>query len=472
MANILVVEDHTALRDALAIALGAKGHRVVTAARGDAGLKALEGQAFDVVVTDLKLPGADGLQVLETAKQTQPRAPVILMTAHGSMEAVVHALRLGALDFIEKPFDIDEMEARIEKALEQGNLAETVHGLRETLLAPYQPENIVGECPQLTAALEMARKVAPAKAGVLVTGDTGTGKELIAGAIHALSPRAAGEFVPVNCAAIPDTLLESELFGHERGAFTGAARRRVGRFERASGGTLFLDEIGDMSLATQAKILRVLQDGHIERLGGEEPLTVDVRVIAATHRKLTTEVQEGRFREDLYYRLNVISIHLPPLRERENDVILLARHFVKKYCADLKRPLIGFSPEALEALRNHTWPGNVRELRNAVERAVLLAEGQNIAPPDLGLGPPVRPPEAAGDMEGERFRFRFPPEGISLKDAEKELILAALRNCHWVQKEAARLLGVTKRAIHYKIEQHGITHPSWAKNRPKDAPED
>jgi len=469
VAAILVVEDHAALRDALAIALGAKGHKVVTASRGDAAVRALEGQSFDLVVTDLKLPGADGLQVLEAAKATQPRAPVLLMTAHGTLESVVQALRLGAQDFIEKPFDIEEMEARIERALEQGNLAEQVRDLRETLLAPYRPENIVGESPGLQKVLEVVRKVSAGKTSVLITGETGTGKELVAGAIHALSPRAAAEFVAVNCAAIPDSLLESELFGHERGAFTGAARRRVGRFERAHQGTLFLDEIGDMSLATQAKILRVLQDGWLERLGGEEPLAVDVRVVAATHRDLTAEVQAGRFREDLYYRLSAVNVYLPPLRDRGDDVILLARHFAAQVCAEVKKPPLQFSTEALEALREHAWPGNVRELRNAVERAILLGEGPSVLPADLGLesAPAPRAPRGGEDMEGKSFQFRFPAGGVPLKDAERELILAALHRSNWVQKDAAHLLGITKRAIHYKIEQHGITHPSWTKNRPR-----
>ncbi|GAB4283647.1 MAG: sigma 54-interacting transcriptional regulator [Deferrisomatales bacterium] len=471
MARILVVEDHAALRDALAISLGSKGHAVVTAARGDAGVRSLETGSYDLVVTDLKLPGAGGLEVLRTAGETNPGAPVIVMTAHGTMEAAIEALRLGALDFVEKPFDIEEMEARIEKALDQGRLVQAVEGLRETLLAPYRPENIVGDSPALQQALERARKVAPARASVLITGETGTGKELVAGAIHAMSPRAGAEFVAVNCAALPDTLLESELFGHERGAFTGAARRRVGRFERAHGGTLFLDEIGDMSLATQAKILRVLQDGRIERLGGEEPLEVDVRVVAATHRDLGDAVRAGRFREDLYYRLNVVNIHLPPLRERGEDAILLARHFAAQFCADLKRPRIGFSSEALEAICRHSWPGNVRELRNAVERAVLLAEGDAITEADLGLGEPLRPAaQATPPLQGQAFHFHFPPGGVPLKEAERELLLAALRAAGWVQKDAARLLGITKRAIHYKIEQHGITHPSWAKNRPKTDP--
>ncbi len=468
MAAILVVEDHTALRDALAIALGAKGHKVVTAARGDAGIRALESQSFDLVVTDLKLPEASGLEVLEAAKATQPRAPVLIMTAHGTLEAVVQALRLGAQDFIEKPFDIEEMEARIERALDLGNLAVTVQDLREALLAPYQPENIVGESLGLQSSLDVVRKVATVRTSVLITGETGTGKELVAGALHALSPRAAGEFVAVNCAAIPDTLLESELFGHERGAFTGAARRRVGRFERAHRGTLFLDEIGDMTLATQAKILRALQDGRIERLGGDESLPVDVRVVAATHRDLPAEVRAGRFREDLYYRLNVVSIHLPPLRDRGEDVVLLARHFAAQLCVELKRPAVQFTSEALEALRRHRWPGNIRELRNAVERAVLLSETPNVTAADLALqgATPAPAQPTADDLEGEAFRFRFPEGGVTLKDAERDLLLAALRRSSWVQKDAARLLGLTKRAIHYKIEQHALTHPSWTKNRP------
>ncbi|MBI5015755.1 MAG: sigma-54-dependent Fis family transcriptional regulator [Deltaproteobacteria bacterium] len=466
MASILVVEDHSALRDALAIGLGTQGHHVVTCPRGDAAIRTLETQSFDVVVTDLRLPGADGLQVLEATKACQPRTAVILMTAHGTMESVVQALRLGALDFIEKPFDIEEMGARVEKALEQGNLANRVRVLQEDLLAPYRPENIVGESSSLQAALDRVRKVAHARANVLITGETGTGKELVAGALHALSPRRQGEFVAVNCAAIPDTLLESELFGHERGAFTGAARRRLGRFEKANRGTLFLDEIGDMSLATQAKILRVLQDGRIERLGGEESVTVDVRVVAATHRDLEAEVRAGRFREDLYYRLNVVSIHLPPLRERGDDVVLLARHFAVEFCADLKRAPLGFTPEALAVLREHRWPGNVRELRNAVERAVLLTEAEVIGPADLGLGTP-RPRSAPEPQAQDTFRFSLPDQGVPLKEAERQILLTALERTGWVQKEAARLLGITKRAMHYKVELHGITHPSWTKNRPR-----
>ncbi|GAB6061708.1 sigma-54-dependent transcriptional regulator [Deferrisoma palaeochoriense] len=464
MAEILIVEDHAALRDALAIAAGARGHRVVTAERGDAAVRVIETRPFDLVVTDLRLPGADGFAVLEAVREHQPRTPVIVMTAHGSMEAAVRALRLGALDFIEKPFDIDEMEARIERALVQGDLAETVRGLREHLLEPYRPENIVGESPGIRAALELARKVAPAKTTVLITGETGTGKELVAGAIHAMGPRREREFVAVNCAAVPDTLLESELFGYERGAFTGAARRRVGRFERAHGGTLFLDEIGDMSLATQAKILRALEDGRIERLGGEEPFEVDVRIIAATHRDLAEMVKQGKFREDLFYRLNVVTIHLPPLRDRGDDVVLLAQHFARQFCADFKKPPVEFGDDALDALRKHPWPGNVRELRNAIERAVLLADGPVISAEDLGLPETAAP--VPREWDGERFRFYFPRGGVPLEVVEKEVLLAALKRARWVQKDAAALLGITKRAIHYKIEKFGITHPSWTKNRP------
>jgi DNA-binding NtrC family response regulator len=386
------------------------------------------------------------------------------MTAHGTLETAVRALRLGALDFIEKPFDIDEMEARVEKALRHGEYVERVEGLREDALSPYQPEKIVGESPALQRVLEMVRRVAPTRANILVTGETGTGKELIAGAIHALSPRGQGEFVAVNCAAIPDALLESELFGYERGAFTGAGRRRMGRFERAHKGTLFLDEIGDMSPSTQAKILRVLQDGCVERLGGEEPVTVDVRVISATHRDLRREVEAGRFREDLYYRLNVVNLHLPPLRERGDDAVLLARHFASLLCADLKRPPISFGPEGLEAIRRHSWRGNIRELRNAVERAVLLTDGPTMGAADLGLED--RPVTA--DRENAAPALRLPAGGISLKEAEKELILAALDRANWVQKDAAKLLGITKRAMHYKVELYKLTHPSWTKNRPRE----
>ena len=462
--RFLVVEDNDTLRRGIARAL-ADGFGVADEeAAGDTAVARLRDPAiasYDVIVTDLRLPGAGGLEVLEAARIRDARSAVILMTAYGTIEAAVEAMRRGAFDFLQKPFDLEQLEVRVAKALEHGRLLREVTHLRAERAARFAPENIVGSSPALQSAVELARRVASSRSTALVTGETGTGKELVAGLIHGLSARADGPFVKMNCAALPETLLESELFGHERGAFTGADRIRIGRFEQANGGTLFLDEIGDMATSTQAKLLRVLQDREFTRLGGSRPLRADVRIVAATNRELEREMRAGRFREDLFYRLNVIRIAMPALRERPDDVEELAAHFALHFAREMGRPDRRLSPAAVARLRAHTWPGNVRELRNVIERAVLLADGERIEASDVDvceapelLQGPTEPGAAAG---------------LTMRAVERSLVLSALARAGFVQKDAAQLLGVSRRKLNYMVQRMGITHPSWRRNRAPDA---
>jgi len=460
-ARLLVVEDNATLRRGIARALGGEACHVDEEPTGDGALARLRDPAhppYDAIVTDLRLPGAGGLEVLEAARLRDERCAVILMTAYGTIDTAVEAMKRGAFDFVQKPFDLEQLEVRVAKALEHGRLLREVRDLRAERAARFAPENIVGRSAAFEAALALARRIAPSRSTVLLTGETGTGKELVAGLVHGLSPRADGPFVKVNCAALPETLLESELFGHERGAFTGADRLRIGRFEQANGGTLFLDEIGDMAAATQAKLLRVLQDREFHRLGGTRAIRSDVRIVAATNQDLEREIRDGRFREDLFFRLNVIRIFLPPLRERPEDAEALALHFAESFAHELGRPLRGLSPPALARLRAHGWPGNVRELRNVLERAVLLADGERIEVDDIDL--PAAPAPADDEL-----RVEIPPRGISLRDLERGAVLAALRRAGFVQKDAAALLGVSRRKLNYMIQRMRITHPSWRRNR-------
>src|SRR5512140_1483728 len=375
MGRILIADDHDALRRGLVRALIDAGHDVDEAPNGNAAIQRLHDSYYDVVLTDLKMGGSDGLEVLRTTKALHSATAVILMTAFGSVTTAVEAMKSGAFDFVQKPFEIEEMEVKIEKALELKRMKNELDYLRHTQLDIYDFDRIVGSSPALQRVLDIVKKVAKSNTTVLIRGETGTGKELIAGAIHHNSLRSSRNFVKVNCAALQENLLESELFGHEKGAFTGADKQRIGRFEQADGGTLFLDEIGDMSANTQAKILRVLQEHEFERLGGTRTLRTDVRVIAATNRPLQAMVASGQFREDLYYRLNVVSIDMPPLRERKEDIAALATFFLRKFSGELKKRTDGLSPDALKLLMRYNWPGNIRELENALERAVLLTEG-------------------------------------------------------------------------------------------------
>jgi two-component system response regulator HydG len=462
-ARILVVEDNDTLRGGVALALREAGRNVEEAASGEAALLRIQDAArepYDVVLTDLRLAGADGLAVLRAARERDPRTNVLLMTAYGSIETAVEAMRCGAYDFVQKPVDLEQIELRVARALEHRRLLAEVTELRAERAALRAVEEIVGDSPALRTAVDLALRVASTRSTVLVTGETGTGKELIASLIHRSSGRADGPLVKVNCAALPETLLESELFGHERGAFTGADRQRVGRFEQASGGTLFLDEVGDMSPATQAKLLRVLQDQEFQRLGGTKVLRTDARLISATNQDLAARLRDGSFREDLFFRLNVIRIHLPPLRERAEDLLALAHHFLRCFARDLGRPVRGFTEEALARIRAHPWPGNVRELHNTIERGVLMADGPRVDAADLALpasggDPRPAPPWSAG--------------GLTLRELERELVLEALRRSRFLQKDAAKLLGVSRRKLNYMIRRMGITHPRWRRNRPPQA---
>jgi len=458
-ARFLLVEDNDTLRRGIARVLSDGFGPVEEYASGDeavARLRDPEAPLFDVVVTDVRMPGAGGIEVLEAARARDERTAVILMTAYGTIDSAVEAMRRGAFDFVQKPFDLEQLEARVGKALEHGRLVREVKELRAERAQRFAPENLVGRSAALRHAIELALRVAESRSTVLVTGETGTGKEVIAGLVHGSSPRADGPFVKMNCAALPETLLESELFGHEKGAFTGADKTRTGRFEQAHGGTLFLDEIGDMAPSTQAKLLRVLQDKEFTRVGGAKPIKADVRIVAATHRALEREIQAGRFREDLFFRLNVIRIEMPPLRERPEDVEELARHFSAAFARELGRPERPLAAAALARLRAHTWPGNVRELRNVIERAVLLAEGERIEARDVEVS------EAAASLAAPAPSGT----GLSMREAERELVLSALRRAGFVQKDAAELLGVSRRKLNYLVQRMGIRHPSWRRNRP------
>jgi Nif-specific regulatory protein len=454
MGRILVADDHDSLRRGLVRALTDAGHEVEEAPNGTAALEKLHEGPFDVALTDLKMGGSDGMDVLRTAKALNPSTAVILMTAFGSITTAVEAMKHGAFDYVQKPFEIEEMEVKIEKAIEHRRLRHEIDYLRHTQQDIYEFDRIVGASGALQQVLAIVRKVAKSNSTVLIRGETGTGKELIAGAIHHNSLRAARNFVKVNCAALQENLLESELFGHEKGAFTGADKQRIGRFEQADGGTLFLDEIGDMSANTQAKILRVLQEHEFERLGGTRTLRVDVRVITATNRNLPSMVAAGQFREDLFYRLNVVSIDMPGLRDRKEDIPALANFFIKRFAGELKKKVDGLEADAQKLLMRYNWPGNIRELENAIERAVLLTEGPFISTSDLRLGELTTAP--AGDASPA---VRIPPTGIALEEIERQALVEALKMSNWVQKDAAELLSISPRVMNYKIKTLSIQYP-------------
>jgi Nif-specific regulatory protein len=466
MGRILVADDHDSLRRGIARALTEAGHEVEEAPNGNVAIEKLHEGHFDVVLSDLKMGGSDGLDVLRTAKSLHPTTTVILMTAFGTVQTAVEAMKIGAFDYVQKPFEIEEMEVKIEKAIEHRRLKHEIEYLRHTQQDIYEFDRIVGASGALHQVLGIVKKVAKSNTTVLIRGETGTGKELIAGAIHHNSLRAARNFVKVNCAALQENLLESELFGHEKGAFTGADKQRVGRFEQADGGTLFLDEIGDMSANTQAKILRVLQEHEFERLGGTRTLRVDVRVITATNRNLQQMVTGGHFREDLYYRLNVVSIDMPPLRERKEDIPALATFFIRRFAGELKKKIEGLAPDALKLLMRYNWPGNIRELENAVERAVLLTEGPQVTSVDLRLGE-LSTSSPSGDPTPV---VKIPPTGIALEEIERQAVIEALKMSNWVQKDAAELLSISPRVMNYKIKTLGIDFARGRRGTPMQAP--
>ena len=462
MGRILIAEDHDALRRGLTRGLAGAGHEVDEASNGNAAIERLHDGHYDVVLSDLKMGGSDGMDVLRTTRALHPTTAVILMTAFGSVNTAVEAMKIGAFDYVQKPFEIEEMEVKIEKALEMKRMKHELDYLRGTQQDIYNFDRIVGASIALQRVLDIVKKVAKSNTTVLVRGETGTGKELIAGATHHNSLRNSRNFVKVNCAALQESLLESELFGHEKGAFTGADKQRIGRFEQADGGTLFLDEIGDMSPSTQSKILRVLQEHEFERLGGTRTLRVDVRLIAATNRDLSAMVQAGQFREDLYYRLNVVSIEMPPLRERKDDIVPLANSFIRKFSGELKKKIDGLDADAQKLLMRYNWPGNIRELENTMERAMLLAEGRVIATDDLRLGET----HTTGGSRDRSPVVRIPPTGIALDDVERFALIEALKMSNWVQKDAAELLSISPRVMNYKIKTLGIEFPRGRRAAP------
>ena len=443
MANrILIVEDNETLRAGIKVFMEDSGFTVQEAATGAEAVRKLESESFHVVVSDIKLGDLTGVDILKKAKEVNTRTEVILMTAYATVETAVQALRLGAFDYIQKPFELEHLKHRIGTALKMGKMVGEIEFYQRAEYRNALEEGaLVAESTGMKGILSVIKKVAPTNATVLVTGETGTGKELLASLVHFGSPRAGGPLVKVNCAALHENLLESELFGHERGAFTGAEKMRIGRFEQADKGTIFLDEIGDMSPATQAKVLRVLQEQVFERLGSSgKSIKVDVRVVVATNKDLRAEVKEGRFRQDLYFRLNVVNLHVPPLRERMEDILPLARFFLNKYAVDFKKKVTGFSPGAIERLKKYVWPGNVRELQNAIERAVLLCENEIIEASHLTMD--ARP-------EGEPATTEHT---LNLEELERGAIARALQMTHGVQKDAAETLGISPRVLNYKIQ--------------------
>ncbi len=456
--RVLVVEDEAAIRLALTGLLTREGYEVHQSASGADALERLHAEAFDLVLTDLALgAGASGMDVLRAAKQSAPETPVVMITAHGSEKIAVEAIKSGAEDYVPKPFDNDEIRVVLRRALERTRLARENRELRERIDREWRFENLIGSGAGMRRVFDTIRKVAETDLTVLVRGESGTGKELVAQALHQRSPRRSRPFVAVNCAAINRELVESELFGHEKGAFTGADARRVGRFEAARGGTIFLDEIGDMPAATQAKVLRVLQERTFERVGGNQPVGVDVRVVAATHRDLEEEVRRGRFREDLYYRLKVVEVELPALRERPEDVPALVEHFLAALATRLERKKIPITPAALARLARHPWPGNVRELRNVVEQAAVLASGPAIDEDDLRLpvtaAAPDGPARAGGPSETGNFADakRNAVEGF-----ERSYLLSALRAHDGNVSRTAAAIGMVRQSLQQKIRELGL----------------
>ena len=443
--RILVVDDEVNARTALAELLRDEGYSVETAADGFKALPKIEEHAPDLIVTDLKMPGIDGLELMRKVNALDPECVVVVMTAFGAVESAVKAMRQGAADYLIKPVNVEELVLVIDRELERKRLRAETGQLRQRLSERHRISNIVGTSPIMQQVFDIVQQVAPSRASVLITGESGTGKELIAAALHEHSPRAKKPFVKLHCAALAETLLESELFGHERGAFTGAVARREGRFEQADGGTLFLDEIGEISPATQVKLLRFLQEHEFERVGGNQTVKVDVRVVAATNRNLLERVKQGLFREDLYYRLNVVSVEMPPLRARPSDIPLLAAHFLGRFTKENGKEISRFSDAALERLTQYAWPGNVRELENAVERAVVVCRTGEIRPEDLA--PSIVPASTSSDGAP-----KIP--GTSMAELEKFAILKTLEHTGGSTSRAADILGISARKIQYKLHEY------------------
>lgn len=458
MHKILIVDDEKNMRWAIKRAFKNQPYEFLEATNGEEGLRVFEKEEPDLVLLDLKMPKMDGLTALEKMKalekDMEKDIPVVMITGHGTTETAVEAMKLGALDYISKPFDVEELRIILRKALEFKGLREKLNYLEEALELK-QGKPIIGKSRKMNDVFKMVNQVAKTDATVLILGESGTGKEIIADTIHRNSVRHQGPYIKVNCGAIPENLLESELFGYEKGAFTGAVKRKIGKFQRAEGGTIFLDEIGELSLNMQVKILRVLQEREVEPVGGLHTHTVDIRIITATNQNLYKKVQNQEFREDLYYRLNVFPIELPALRERKEDIPLLVQHFLRKYQTELGKKNMDISEEALVSLMEYTWPGNIRELENIVERTLIISNNQLIETEDLPAGLLTSSEAKTSDTKitGEAT-FRLPEEGIKLETVEKDLILQALKRTDYNQTRAAKLLGISRHTLLYRMEKY------------------
>lgn len=446
--RILITEDDDVQREVLADILGTTDYTVDVAASPREALDKIEAESFDLMLTDLRMPEMDGVELLRRSRRLRPETEVVVMTAYSTVKTAVTAMKEGAVDYLQKPFEKDELLLVVARALEHGELRRQNEQLRELVADSVSLGNIIGESPNMQHVFNIIRKALPVTSTVLIEGESGTGKELVARHIHFSGPRAKKPFVVMNCAAIPDALVESELFGHEKGAFTGAEASRAGKFEVANGGTLLLDEIGDMHLESQAKLLRVLQDGVVERVGSTSPRQVDVRVITATNRDLARRVEEGAFRRDLYYRLDVIRVNIPSLRERIQDLPLLVNHFRAKLSAKLGKPAPMVGPDVIEAMRRYRWPGNVRELENTLEQIFILCDGPVVTMDDL--------PSKLRERKPDSSSFDLPAGGVVLEDLEQDLIRQALDRSGGRIKEAAELLGLTYKTLQYRLKKHEI----------------
>jgi len=450
--TILIVDDDQAHRTMLRTLITGWGYKPTEAGDGQEAIEKAHEQAFDLILMDIRMIKVSGLEALTEIKTYNPAIPVIIMTAYASVETAVEALKNGAYDYLTKPLDFDELRLTIDRAMDHSQLRAENRLLRESLGNQFNRQNIIGRGPAMVDLLETVAQVAPSEATVLITGESGTGKELIAGAIHFNSTRKDGPFVKMNCAAVTETLLESELFGHEKGAFTGAHRQKEGRFRQANGGSLFLDEVSEMSVGMQVKLLRALQEREITRVGGEMSIRIDVRVIAATNKDLFQEVKKGNFREDLYYRLNVVTLKVPPLRERREDIPLLAQHFLNTFSEKNHKQIKGITPQAMDRLLKYAWPGNVRELMNAVERAVVLSRSDYLDEEDLPLS--TRENERSED-ESVLLKGGV-SANLPLEDVEKATILRTLESSMGNKSEAARRLGITRKTLHKKLKKYGM----------------
>ena len=450
--RILVVDDEASHRKMIEAVLSAEGYEVAQAEDGRAAISAIEDRFYDLIIMDVRMPNVDGIEALQKIKHISPDIPIIIMTAYASVGTAVEALKSGAYDYLIKPLDIDELKILVDKALRYKQLEQENLYLKERLQDRFDFSSIIGRSPAMKKLFETIALVAPSEATVLIFGESGTGKELIANAIHQNSPRKDMPFIKVNCAALPETLLESELFGHEKGAFTGAIARKEGRFQLAHKSSILLDEIAEMAPATQAKILRVLQEREFEPVGSGQTLKVDTRVIAATNKNLEEEIQQGRFREDLYYRLNVVTVDLPSLRQRREDIPFLSDFFLKQYAEKNRRLIKGFTPRATDLLMRYDWPGNVRELENIIERAVIMARGEMITPLEF--------PADLQDLDEELKDTSVDlTPGRSLKEVEKVMILKTLEETGGNRTHAARILGISRRTLQLKLKEYGINPP-------------